>query len=355
LEAERGPQKRAARPSAKVRAARQQAAAEARPRRSRAEAEPSRKSKIERPEAPAPRPRNLRVLEKPADDEAAPRARRSIPWRAWAERLRRPALLTLRTLSVVAALCGAVAVGRLVQHHLTTAPAFAIDTVDVRGLARLSRSELLAAAGIDLGTNVFAKSPEEVRARLLAHPWIAAATVARKLPSRFDIEVREREPVALLLVEACPEPVAATSQDPACDDPSSLYLVSDEATVFKRLEGQDPADLPVITGFDKKRLAEDREAEQRLLKEAAALLSEYRGAGLYKRLPIGEIHVEPGGGFSLYVGDDLTHVRLGVPPFPQKLRRMKKVFDRLEREKTSAEYVYLDNELRPDRVTVRLR
>jgi hypothetical protein len=34
---------------------------------------------------------------------------------------------------------------------------------------------------------------------------------------------------------------------------------------------------------------------------------------------------------------------------------MKKVFDRLEREKASAEYVYLDNDLRPDRVTVRLR
>ena len=34
---------------------------------------------------------------------------------------------------------------------------------------------------------------------------------------------------------------------------------------------------------------------------------------------------------------------------------MKKVFDRLERERARAEYVYLDNEKRPDRVTVRLR
>jgi hypothetical protein len=34
---------------------------------------------------------------------------------------------------------------------------------------------------------------------------------------------------------------------------------------------------------------------------------------------------------------------------------MKKVFARLEQEHASAEYVYLDNEERPDRVTVRLR
>jgi hypothetical protein len=34
---------------------------------------------------------------------------------------------------------------------------------------------------------------------------------------------------------------------------------------------------------------------------------------------------------------------------------MKQVFARLEQEHASAEYVYLDNEERPDRATVRLR
>jgi hypothetical protein len=48
-------------------------------------------------------------------------------------------------------------------------------------------------------------------------------------------------------------------------------------------------------------------------------------------------------------------VRLGAKPFDQKLLRMKKVFERLEREHARAEYIYLDNEQRPDRVAVRLR
>jgi hypothetical protein len=34
---------------------------------------------------------------------------------------------------------------------------------------------------------------------------------------------------------------------------------------------------------------------------------------------------------------------------------MKKVFEQLEHEHARAEYVYLDNEERPDRVAVRLR
>jgi cell division protein FtsQ len=317
-------------------------------------------------EAPKkPRPKNKRVVAR-ARDESGPVAVSEGRTRASASsliarvrglggRFRTLGLSLLRGVSLIAALAGAVAIGRLVQQHLTTSQAFAIDTVDIHGLVRMTRPELLAAAGVDVGTNVFAKSPEEVRARLLQHPWIAAATVHRKLPGRFEIDIREREAAALLVVESCPEGAAPTPQDESCDDPSSLYLVSDEATVFKRLEGQDPADLPVITGVNKKRLAADREAQARLLKESVALLSEYRGAGLFKRLPIGEIHIEPTGGISLYVGDDLTHVRLGAPPYAHKLKRMKKVFDRLERERASAEYVYLDNDLRPDRVTVRLR
>jgi cell division protein FtsQ len=131
--------------------------------------------------------------------------------------------------------------------------------------------------------------------------------------------------------------------------------VSDDATVFKRREGEDPVDLPVITGLTRRRLSEDPEAVRRLLVESVLLLSEYRAAGLKGRLPIGELHLGASDETSLYVGDELTLVRLGFPPFGPKLRRMRKVFDRLAHEKASADYVYLDNEVRPDRVTVRLR
>ena len=131
--------------------------------------------------------------------------------------------------------------------------------------------------------------------------------------------------------------------------------MSEEGYVFKRLEGEDPVDLPVITGADRKRFGSESEFQKGVLLEAVALLSAYRSAGLWQRLPIGEVHIESNDALSVYVGEELTLVRLGHSPFDQKLRRMKKVFDRLEHEQASAEYVYLDNERRPDRVTVRLR
>jgi cell division protein FtsQ len=267
-----------------------------------------------------------------------------------APRLFGPATNAVRVLVVCAFLAGALALGRFVRLHLTTAPAFAVDRIDVRGLSRLERSELLEAAGLTLGMNVFARSPEEVRARLLRHPWILAADVQRRLPSRFEIALRERAPVAMMVVEGCQPGGAET-----CDEPSSMYLVSDEGKMFKRFGGKDPVDLPVLTGITRKRVASDPDLSRRVLRDAVQLVAEYRAAGLDKQWAIGELHLEANDGLSLYVGDDLTYVRLGFSPFAQKLTRMKRVFERLAREHARADYVYLDNEQHPERVTVRLR
>jgi cell division protein FtsQ len=274
---------------------------------------------------------------------------------ATGRRLSRPLALGFKLLSVCAALGGTLLLGKLLQRHLTTSSAFAIDKIEIAGLTRMERAEVLATAGIAEGRNVFEHSPSEVQARLLKHPWVAEASVSRRLPGSFAIRLREREPVALLVVEPCADGQSARSDDSACDDGSALYLLSDDGKLFKRFDAKDPVDLPVVTGIDRARFGSDPEFQQTILLEVAQLLHDYKSQGLWAKLPISEIHVEPSDGFSLYVGSELTLVRLGVAPYAQKLPKMKKVFARLEQEHASAEYVYLDNEERPDRVTVRLR
>src|SRR5688572_7459126 len=115
------------------------------------------------------RPRNKRVVARvrdkndsgPVGSESEPRPRAVSAVitraRAFSGRFRSLGLSMLRGLSVLAALAGAVAIGRLVQQHLTTSRAFAIEAVDIHGLTRMTRSEVLAAAGIDVGTNVDAR------------------------------------------------------------------------------------------------------------------------------------------------------------------------------------------------------
>lgn len=191
-------------------------------------------------------------------------------------------------------------------------------------------------AGLALGRNVFEVSPEQARARLLEHPWIVEATVSRRLPSSYRIELREQSPAALLMLE-------------------KLYLVGEDGTVFKSLDPGDPIDLPVITGVDPAEFRSDLALRSSLLLSAVGLLHDYRDAGLFRREPIAEIHVEDDRGLSLYVGKDATQVRLGQRPYRKKLARLRGILDELRKDAARPAYVYLDNVRRPDRATVRLR
>jgi cell division protein FtsQ len=259
----------------------------------------------------------------------------------------------------LAVLVFALSMGHFVRKHLTSSPAFALNALNVKSLNRISREDLLAVADLELGQNIFDRSPAEIHAALLSHPWIVQAEVNRTLPSGFELTIHEREPVAIMAVAACGPPSTRGGDDePGCDEPSAMYLVSADGKLFRQTSHKGSIDLPVITGLTLARYTKDPELSGRLVAEALGLLAEYRSSGLWERSPVGEIHIEVDEELSLFVGDDLTsmtYVRLGVPPYAQKLRRMKKVFERLERERARAEYIYLDNKQHPDRVAVRVR
>lgn len=251
-------------------------------------------------------------------------------------RLRAPLVFSVRLLSVAAVMAGAVAAAHLIERHIRTSSSFATRVIEIEGLSRLDRDEVLRWTGLAPGQNVFQVSADQAESRLLRHPWVLSASVERRLPGTYRIRIRENRPAALLSM-------------------GDLYLVSNDAKVFKRTAEGDPVDLPVITGIDRGRFTGDREFRTRVLTQAVSLLDDYAEVGLKRREPIAEIHLEDDGGFSVYSGPDAVHVALGTPPFRSKLRRLRKVLDRLERKKARPAYVYLDNNRRPDRVTVRLR
>lgn len=251
-------------------------------------------------------------------------------------RLREPASWVMRGLSLVACVGLFLILGRAAEQHLYTASFFATQEVQVSGNRQLSREQVIQAMGVSPGQNVFQVDEDEARERLSRHPWIAHAVVERRLPGTYRVRVREREAVALIALD-------------------QLYLVSEADGVFKPLEAGDPVDLPVVTGVDSETFAQELSFRTRVLVHVVQFLHDYRDAGLWRREPVHEIHLASDESFSVYVGDDAIHVRIGAPPFRKKLRRFRKVLDRLRSKDARASYVYLDNVRRPDRVTVRLR
>ncbi|MEZ4247431.1 MAG: FtsQ-type POTRA domain-containing protein [Polyangiales bacterium] len=247
-------------------------------------AEPSRNRRRARPEPVS------ESLEMPTDALAVtplasvppPSGRESSAPRVGRVRFAR-ALRVLTTVAKIAgvllAIGGAVAVGRLTRDYVRTSPAFAIATIELEGRERLDEAEVLRAAGIALGTNVFELSPEDVRARLERHPWIAHAEVERRLPGTFRLKVVERH--AALVLALGP----------------SLYLVDDEGKVFKEVAPGDPVDFPIVSGVERDRFLRERAWRSALLTEIRRAARRLARRAL-RREPIAEIHVEADDGLT---------------------------------------------------------
>ncbi|MGO0122025.1 cell division protein FtsQ/DivIB [Desulfothermobacter acidiphilus] len=86
----------------------------------------------------------------------------------------------------------------LVIYLLLNSSWFTIEKVRVEGNKNLTAKEILEAAKVPLGENIFRANLETVAQRVAALPQIAEARVYRRLPHTVLIHVRERELVALM-------------------------------------------------------------------------------------------------------------------------------------------------------------
>lgn len=75
---------------------------------------------------------------------------------------------------------------------------FEIKHVDVRGVTRLSATEVIAEAGVPNGATLLRVDEDAIATRLGKDPWIAQVRVSARPPSTLRITVTERVPSALV-------------------------------------------------------------------------------------------------------------------------------------------------------------
>jgi cell division septal protein FtsQ len=127
-------------------------------------------------------------------------------------------LWALAAVLTVAAVAGAGTYAPRALRHLD---AFAIEHVEVTGLRFTEPYAVVRAAGIDDGSNLF-DDADVWRGGVLELPLVREVRVRRTLPTTLTIEVREAEPVALVVGESL-RPVDAAGR--ALDlDPSGIVL-----------------------------------------------------------------------------------------------------------------------------------
>jgi cell division protein FtsQ len=246
-------------------------------------------------------------------------------------------LSMVRTVLGVAILVGtSVGVGWLARRHVMSSPRFAVTSMQIVGNERRPADAVIAESGLVMGQNVFSVDLDVVRLRILADPWMADAVVNRRLPGTLLVRVKERTPAALVVI-------------------GDLFLTGTDGEPFKRLEPGDPVDVPLITGVTPESIAEDRAGALRTIRRGIDLAAEYEHGTLARRSPLEEVHVDPGGAFTLVVGRPSTDLVLGGPPFRRKLDEAARVIADLEKRRAKADVIMLDNDARPERVVVRMR
>jgi cell division protein FtsQ len=217
-----------------------------------------------------------------------------------------------------------------------TSQRFAVSEIEVAGNERRSTDAIVAESGIAVGANVFVLNLDTARARLLGDPWIADAALARRLPGTVILQIAERKPAAIVAM-------------------GDTMIASVDGEPFKKLEPGDPIDLPLITGVPADGMQVDREGTTRTIRRAIDLAAEYEHGTLAKRIPLGEVHVQPDGAFLLVVGREAMELVLGSPPFRRKLDQAARVVAELDKRGAKADAIMLDNDARPERVVVRMR
>jgi cell division protein FtsQ len=207
-------------------------------------------------------------------------------------------------LIAVAAACGLG--GRWAIAHVVDSPRFQTRNVEFTPTPHLGEEELLRLASVEMGEPLLGIDTDEVARRIASHPWVATVRASRRLPSSLVIEVTERHAVAAVAL-------------------SGLYLIDRSGRPFKRASMEEADGLPVLTGIERDRYAQMREVSEAAFREAMAVLDDYRSkAG---RPTVGEVNIDPGFGFSLFLLEGGAEIRLGRGDFGKKLAQLDQIFD----------------------------
>jgi cell division protein FtsQ len=195
---------------------------------------------------------------------------------------------------------------------LLTTPRFAVGTVDVRGASGVPAEQILAAAAITPGTNLWRIDPTAVEGRVQAVPAIRRAEVIRELPDRVVIVVEERRPFTLV-------------------HGGRLHWVDEEGRILGEQRRAVVSPAPVITGLGADEVARMRSEPSAKARAAIALIRVLLRSGSPLAADISEIDMSRREGPVLYTVDGIQ-VRLGAEDWDERLARLEGVLAQVARQ-----------------------
>jgi cell division protein FtsQ len=176
-----------------------------------------------------------------------------------------------------------------------------VQRVIVEGVTTLSAKEIVALAKVSPQAVLYSMDLEEIRDRVLHHPFVRAVDVSRQYPNKLTVNVVEREPVATI-------------------NCGQLCYVDEEGMLLPCNGSNKKFDLPLISGIEGvENVKSGKMVMSKEMFEAIDVCQTARSldTGVYRM--ISEINMNNGGDIILYSSEAGIPVVVGRGEIEKKL------------------------------------
>ncbi len=230
----------------------------------------------------------------------------------------RRVLVILAKVILTVALCTGLYLGarEALGRFFFDNPDYRLSTLAVQTDGTLPRDQVLKAAQLSEGLNIFSVNLAKVHDRLQQLPQIDDVQVERRMPNEIDIRITERKPVAWITSEK-------TVKDPFASDAAFLVDARGILMKEKKLLPEYLA-LPLITGCSSEALVPGKAVSSFEAKTALALLRLTTTSFMQTRFQIRDVDVSTG--YCLLVTDkNHTEVRFAFDDLETQMQRLEQL------------------------------
>jgi cell division protein FtsQ len=176
-----------------------------------------------------------------------------------------------------------------------------VQHISVTGIHRVPASEIQGLLDGLKGDSLLATDLDRWRSRLLASPWVADATLRRRLPSTVEVEIRERTPLGLARIG------------------HELYLVDGTGTIDEFGPRYADLDLPIIDGLIGDAASPRPRVDHDRAQMVGRLMADLRTRpALAKR--VSQINISDAHDAHVILDGDSAVIRLGDAQFAERLQ-----------------------------------
>ena len=211
-------------------------------------------------------------------------------------------------------------------------PDYQVKTIELQTDGTLQREQVLKAADLNEGANIFSVNLARVHDRIQQLPQADEVEVVRKLPNEIDIHIVERKPVAWITSDR-------EINDPFASD--AAFLVGARGVLMKQKKLlPEYLGLPLIVGYSGESLEAGKTLVSPEAKTALELLRLAESTFLQTRFQIREIDISKS--YCLMVTDkNHSRVMFGLNDLEAQLRRMQVFLDYCDNTKQELETLNL--------------